>query len=187
MNFSNLSDNSLIARVKTGDEDAATVIYMRYADRIFGLVSSQMSARLSSQIQPEDIVQSVFKSIFRGVSSGSYEAPEGGELWQLIAVVAIHKVRKKASLGNAQCRDSRRTHSFDPITDFDVSSRPSSEEFELAIREATESLKPAEQSVVMHRVQGHSVEEISERLDRSRRSVERLVQSARGKLAKLLE
>ena len=180
------SDKSLIALVKTGDEEAATAIYERYAKRIHGLVSSQMSERLSAQVQPEDIVQSVFKSIFRGVSSGGYDAPKGGELWQLIAVVAIHKVRKNASRGNALRRDSRRTQAIEPTDNLDFFDRSTPEQFEVAIREATESLKPAEQSVVIYRVQGHSVEEISEKLDRSRRGIERLLQSAREKLAKLL-
>lgn len=180
------SDKSLIALVKTGDEEAATAIYERYAKRIHGLVSSQMSERLSAQVQPEDIVQSVFKSIFRGVSSGGYDVPKGGELWQLIAVVAIHKVRKNASRGNALRRDSRRTQSIEPSDDLDFFDRSTPEQFEVAIREATESLKPAERSVVIYRVQGYSVEEISEKLDRSRRGIERLLQSAREKLAKLL-
>ena len=186
MQASNHSDQSLIAKVKTGDESAATAIYERYAKRILSFVNSQMADQMHAEVQPEDIVQSVFKSIFRGVSSGGYNAPEGGTLWQLMAVVAVHKVRRNASKRHAQVRDSRRTQSIESIEDFEVSDRSTQKEFELAIREATESLKPSEQAVVMLRVQGCSVEEISEKLDRSRRSVERLLQSAREKLAKLL-
>ncbi len=184
--FGTKSDHSLIARIQAGEEEAATEIYNRYAKRILGLVSHQMADRLHLEIQPEDIVQSVFKSIFRGVTSGGYDAPEGGTLWQLMAVVAIHKVRRSASKRTVQKRDFRRTQSLNSLESFDVQDRTTPEDFEIAIREAIEHLLPAEKSAVLLRVQGHSVEEISEKLDRSRRSVERLLQSSREKMAQLL-
>ncbi len=95
-----------------------------------------------------------------------------------MAVVAIHKVRRSASKRTVQKRDFRRTQSLNSLESFDVQDRTTPEDFEIAIREAIEHLLPAEKSAVLLRVQGHSVEEISEKLDRSRRSVERLLQSS---------
>lgn len=181
------SDRSLVARIQSGDEDAAALIYERYAKRIHGLVNKQMTDMLHAQTQPEDIVQSVFKSIFRGVASGGYSAPEGGTLWQLMAVVAIHKTRRNASKRQVQKRDARRTQSLEAMEAFDVESDISPEGFESALREAVEHLKTSEQQVVMLRVEGFKVEEISEKLELSRRSVERLLQNAREKLSLMLD
>lgn len=182
-----LTDRSLIARIRSGDEAAAKELYDRYARRVFGLVRSQMAEHLRSQVEPEDIVQSVFKSIFRGVNAGGYDAPEGGTLWQLLAVIAVHKVRRNANRRAAARRDDRRTQSLEAVADGQLAGTLATEQMEAALREAIECLKPFEQSVVMLRVQGYSVEEISGRLERSRRTVERSLQNARRTLADLLE
>jgi RNA polymerase sigma-70 factor, ECF subfamily len=181
------TDQSLVVKVRAGNEEAATEIYERYSDRILGLVKSKMADGLMAQVEPEDIVQSVFKSIFRGVTAGGYDAPEGGTLWQLMAVVAVHKVRRNASIRHAQKRDSRRTEALDAMDCFDPASPINAEEFELAIRESIECLKPTEKEVVLMRVQGFTVEEISDQSGRSRRSIERILHSIRGKLSEQLD
>jgi RNA polymerase sigma-70 factor, ECF subfamily len=176
------SDQSLIVRLRSGDESAASEVYNRYSKRVFGLVHQQMADRLRAQVQPEDIVQSVFKSVFRGINTGNYDAPPGGTLWQLMAIVAVHKVRRNARLRSAQRRDARRTQSLNAMENFDTADDCTSDEFEAAIREAIENLKESEQDVVLLRVQGYSVEEIASKLERSRRSIERTLHNIRKKM-----
>ncbi len=67
-----------------------------------------MADLLRAQTEPEDIVQSVFKSVFRGMNTGNYDAPQGGTLWHLMAVIAVHKVRRNARRGTYALRDIRR-------------------------------------------------------------------------------
>ena len=181
------SDQSLVVRLRSGDDQAATEVYERYAKRVFGLVHQQMAERLKALVQPEDIVQSVFKSVFRGINSGAYDAPEGGTLWHLMAIVAVHKVRRNARRRSAMKRDEQRTQSFDAIANFDTADSCTPEEFESAIREAIEGLKESEQEVVILRVQGFSVEEISGKLQRSRRTIERSLNAIREKMLSSLE
>ena len=179
------SDKSLIRGVKSGDEAAATALYHRYAARVMGLVSQQMADHLKSSIEPEDIVQSVFKSVFRGVVHKNYHAPAGGSLWHLIAVLVVHKVRSKARCHGASKRDYRRTESLDGASEAEIS-QSSPHEWEVAIRECLERLTVAEQEATQLRIQGFTVEEIAAQMGKSRRSVERLLQSAREELAKML-
>lgn len=186
MNEPICSDQSLVARLRVGDEQAAAEVYHRYVKRVFGLVQHQMADHLKAALQPEDIVQSVFKSIFRGLNSGHYNAPESGSLWHLVAIVAVHKVRRNARRRMAGKRDERRTRSIEALDQFDATSGATPEEFELAIRESIDGLKPFEQEVVMLRVQGFSVEEISQKLQRSRRGIERSLHTIREKLVQLL-
>ncbi len=126
------------------------------------------------------------KSIFRGVVSGGYDAPAGGSIWQLMAIVAVHKVRRNASKRSVQKRDVSREQPLGDHGEYLLATSESPEEFEVAIRESVECLSPLEQSVVMLRVQGYSVEEISQQIDRSRRSVERVLQNVREKFADML-
>jgi RNA polymerase sigma-70 factor, ECF subfamily len=165
-------DHSLIERIRGGDDDAATTLYQRYADRVKWFVQSRASDKLKQQVEPEDIVQSIFKSVFKGMESRGYDAPEGGTLWHLIAVVAIHKIRKNATRRNAAMRDSRRTESLDS---FDAG--------QTSEVEASQEMSPQEQSVVNLRLQSYSVEEIAKQLGCSPRTVERRLQQVRAALS----
>lgn len=181
------TDKSLILRLRDGDDQAASEFYDRYVRRVFGLVQNQMAEHLRAYVQPEDIVQSVFKSIFRGITSGDYDAPAGGSLWQLVAIVAVHKVRRNARRRKAEKRDERRNQPLEVDDVAESTSSASPEEFVMAIRESIDGLRPIEQDVAMLRVQGFSVEEISSKLSRSRRSIERSLHTIRQKLIQILD
>jgi RNA polymerase sigma-70 factor, ECF subfamily len=176
-------DQSLVRMVRDGNDDAATELYERYARRVLGLVQSQSGPHLLAQVEPEDIVQSIFKSVFRGVAAGAYDAPPSGTLWQLIAVIAVHKIRRNASKRVAAKRDNRRTESLQSIELDPANHQNDAAAVEVAIKEAIECLKPSEQEAVLLRVQGYGIEEIADRLGRSRRTIERQLQRAREILA----
>ena len=63
----------------------------------------------------------------------------------------------------------------------------SEQQFECSLSEAIEFLQPQEREIVGMRVQGFTVEEISARVDRSCRTVERTLQRIREKLSEKLE
>ena len=108
-----LSDHSLLKRYIVGEQDAATELYLRYSDRLQAWASSQTSAALSTRFDEEDVIQSVFRTFFRRVSEGLYDVPPGDELWQLLLVIALNKVRKLATFHRAQKRDVRKSQDAD--------------------------------------------------------------------------
>ena len=176
------TDHDLVALIQGGDDDAATQLYQRYSERLKTLANKQMSPGVRRVFEPEDIVQSAFRSLFRGVNCGSYSAPEGRSLWSLLAVIAMNKVRRKATRDRSVRAVSFGNFSADQST-IDVADSLSPEQFESSLKEAIESLRPGEQEVVQLRVQGFSVEEMSDRLQRSCRTIERTLQNIREKLA----
>jgi RNA polymerase sigma-70 factor, ECF subfamily len=184
--FMSSTDRSLVLRVRSGDELAATELYDRYAARVLGLVKSQMADMLRAQTEPDDIVQSVFKSVFRGMSAGNYDAPQGGTLWQLMAVIAVHKVRRNARRRTCEIRDVRRHAHIEDLDQAVAAEGHSWPEMESAMAETFECLLPAERDAVVLRVKGYSIEEIATQLNKSRRTVERLLQHARTTLAQEL-
>ena len=106
-------DRTLIRWSLEGDQDAATQLYLRYARRLNSLVESQCSTELAHRVGVDDIVQSIFGSFFRLIRQGFYDAPDAEELWGLLLVIAIHKVREKAVYHRAAKRDMRRTFGCD--------------------------------------------------------------------------
>src|SRR5271157_4690680 len=92
---SQVSDHSLMRRLRLGSEDAATQIYLRYAHRLRALARVQSSPDLTRCIDADEIVQSVFGSFFRRAKDGYYDVPEGEELRRLFLVIALNKIRAK--------------------------------------------------------------------------------------------
>jgi len=182
------TDRSLVVMVREGNEDAAKVLYERYARRVFGLVQARLGSRLAGAMEPDDIVQSVFKSVFRGMASGHYDAPPGSTLWNLLAVIAVNKLNSKAAHFSAQRRDLQRNVPLESTSgDMPADVDQASVEFlEICIRETLELLRPLEREILSLRMQNFSVDEISEATGRSRRTVERSLQKSRQRLSELL-
>jgi RNA polymerase sigma-70 factor (ECF subfamily) len=172
--------------VRDGDEDAANTLYERYARRVLGLVEAKLGSRLRRTTEPEDVVQSVFKSIFRGVQSGNYDAPPGSTMWNLFAVIAVNKLRRKAAHQSAQRRDISRRVPLDSVDDREIIDDKSVEYFEVYVRETLDSLRQLDREIVTLRIQGHAVDEIAQLIGRSRRTVERSLQNSRRRLAGML-
>jgi RNA polymerase sigma factor (sigma-70 family) len=184
------SDSSLVRRFRQGSQDAATQLYVRYAQRLRALARTNSSTDLAGQIDPEDIVQSVFGSFFRGINQGYYDVPAGEDLWKLFLVIALNKIRAKAVYYHAAARDSRRTVSGEtarPNLETVAATEDTESAFlELALDDALGSLPPRARRIVELRVEGHEVAEIARRTGRSKRTVERILQDARRKLDELL-
>jgi RNA polymerase sigma-70 factor (ECF subfamily) len=184
------SDRSLLRRFRGGQPDAATELYLRYAARLRALVAGQTAPDLAPRLDPEDIVQSVFRTFFRRVAGGQYDVPEGEELWTLFMIIALHKVRSAGSFHRAAKRDVRATAASLP----DASTDPhfaAPDELALAtlrmvIDELLGALPASMRTIVELRIEGHAVEEIAQRTQRSRRSVERGLHEFRARLRPLI-
>src|SRR5262245_10642032 len=103
------SDQELLQRFRQGDEQAAAELYARYAHRLRALVKARCSSDLARRIDPDDIVQSVFRRFFQRVSQGDYDVPAGEELWGLLLVIALNKLRTEETYHRAGKRDVRLT------------------------------------------------------------------------------
>jgi RNA polymerase sigma-70 factor, ECF subfamily len=183
------SDRSLLRRIRRGNQDAASLLYHRYAHRLRALVRARRSPDLASRVDHEDIVQSVFKSFFRGVSRGSYDVPDGEELWHLFLVITLNKVRAKGVFHRAAKRDVRLTVGDEEIDKYAECLKTDRDAYlllKLAVEEALERLPPQHKLVTQLRMEGDDVAEIARKTGRSKRSVERILQECREKLGQLL-
>lgn len=188
---SDATDHSLIKRYQGGNQDAATELYLRYAHRLRGLARAQLSADLARHVAVDDIVQSVFGTFFQGLNQTLYDVPAGEELWKLLLVIALHKIRTKGNYHHRAKRDTRRTTSIQDIETAVLSreeeDRASCAFLQMVIEEALESMSAQHRQVVELRMEGFDVVQIAEKMKRSRRTVERLLQQARTKLASCLD
>jgi RNA polymerase sigma-70 factor (ECF subfamily) len=137
----------------------------------------------------EDIVQSVFGSFFRGVNSDLYQVPAGEELWKLLLVIALHKIRTQGRYHSTAKRDARRAVSMEEEIEASRAEqdRANYAFLHIVIEETLQSMSSQHRQIVELRMDGLEVIEIAGKLGRSKRTVERLLQQARGKLAVLLD
>src|SRR5688500_6266680 len=103
------SDGSLLRRFRTGNTRAAEQLYRRYSDRLRALVRTNLSHGLSRRLDADDIVQSVFRRFFEAARQGRYMLPSGEELWDLLLVITLNRLRSEEQFHRAGKRDIRLT------------------------------------------------------------------------------
>jgi RNA polymerase sigma-70 factor, ECF subfamily len=183
----NSSDRTLIRQLQQGQDDAALQIYMRYAERLIRLARRQTPQDMASRFDPEDIVQSVFRTFFRRASSGQYALPEGEELWKLLLVIALNKVRAQGAYHRAKKRDVRRTSSLSQDRDDLVGQADEDAArwiLESSIDDVIKRQPETNREIIRLRIEGHEVQSIAEQTQRSKRTIERVLQNFRTELLK---
>jgi RNA polymerase sigma-70 factor (ECF subfamily) len=185
------ADHELLRALQEGDRYAATLLYRRYAKRLRQLIRAKCSSQLARRVDAEDIMQSVFHAFFRGATSGCYSVPKGEDLWPLLLVIALNKIRTQGSYHTAAKRDVRMTCGLEDTEALQRAvHRLEADEplpfLQLIAQETLERLDPDKRDVVQLRMAGYEVEEIAQRLGRSKRTVERLLQACRHELTRML-
>lgn len=183
------TDGSLVRRFCRGENDAATQLYLRYAERLSRLARQSMSSKLALRVDPEDVVQSVFRTFFRRTSEGLLDVPPGDQLWQLLLVIAMNKVRHLGRYHRQQKRDVSRTVSSDAIVSSDryEGDHVPMTILELVIRDLLDNLTDVQRQMVEMRIQGYTAPEISRATKRCSRTVERVIRRFRDDLKRHVE
>lgn len=186
-----VSDRSLLRRFQQGHTDASTELYLRYAQRLTAVAASQTSSDLAQRVDPEDIVQSVFRTFFRRATLGQYAVPEGEELWKLLLVIALNKIRAAGAFHRADKRDVKRTSGGEAY-EHALQSQPTCDETALSllrmvIDDLLQDLPESHRKIIELRIEGHEVNEIATVVQRSKRSVERELQDFRHRLQALID
>jgi RNA polymerase sigma-70 factor (ECF subfamily) len=181
-----VSDRSLLRRFQSGQADASTALYLRYAQRLLALAEAQSAPDLARRVEPEEIVQSVFRTFFRRASEGHYAVPDGEEIWKLLLVIALNKVRTAGAFHRAAKRDVRRSKGGEAF-ERAVEAGSGRDEaaltvLRLVVEELLEGVPAPHRRMIELRIEGFEVSEIAGQVQRSKRSVERVLQDFRTRL-----
>ena len=185
------SDRELLQRLRGGDQDAAGQLYHRYARRLLAFAKARCTGPVLRGLDAEDVVQSVFRSFFRKAALGMYDVPDHEELWKLLMVIALNKLRDALDYHQAAKRDVRLVRGGDRLHRL-LAQHPDHRKatdamFALVLRESLEQLPAKSRQIVKLRMEGCEVAEIAKRTGRAQRSVERILQEYRSNLKKILE
>jgi RNA polymerase sigma-70 factor (ECF subfamily) len=155
------------------------------------VAAAQTAPDLARRVDPEDIVQSVFRTFFRRAKLGQYTVPEGEELWRLLLVIALNKIRAIGAFHRAAKRDVKLT-SGGKVYENAVESQAARDEealslLRMVVDELLRDLPQAHRRIIELRIEGHEVNEIATAVQRSKRSVERELQDFRNRLRSLIK
>jgi RNA polymerase sigma-70 factor (ECF subfamily) len=181
------SDHALVDSARAGDQAAAGELYARYGERVRALVAQRIQGRVSARVGADDIAQSVFRTFFQGVAERAYSVPADRELWGLLCVLALSKVRERMAYHRAARRDIRRTT---PTPDGDLDRLAGEDagahQLGLEVDDLLNAFHPSDREVLGLRMTGHELTEIAAKTGRSLRTVERVLHKARTRLRELL-
>ena len=179
------SDGSLVRRYRDGEEAAATALYLRSARRLRALAAKRTGTAFAGRFDADDVVQSVFRAFFHGVRRKAYDVPPGGEIWGLLLVLALNKIRNQVGHHTAAKRSVHQTAGGPEITQRQPLGRDDSAAvfLRMVLDEQLDGLPESNRAIVRMRMEGYEVAEIAERAGRSRRTVERVLRDFRDRLA----
>ncbi len=180
------TDESLLLRYQSGDEDAATDIYLRYAHRLRALARQYCTPNFASRFDADDVIQSVFRAFFHGARRRAYAVPPEGELWGLLMVLAINKIRTLVGYHQAEKRAVGQTSLVPDLDSHPATATDDSAAafLRLVLAEQMAALPESNRLIIRLRTEGYEVGEIADRTGRSRRTVERVLQDFRARLSR---
>src|SRR5262245_29821850 len=94
----------------TGPLDWASVYYA-FGERLLELANAEIGDKLGRHVDANDVVQSVFRTfIRRAEDNGGIEGlPPGTDLWRLLLVITLNKIRRAGNYHRAAKRSVDRT------------------------------------------------------------------------------
>lgn len=179
LNNSSLGDATLLALVRSCagsevSEDAAAQFAHRYMEKLLSLIQRNIAARFQPRFDAEDVAQSVLNSWFEGVRRRSIHPTSSTEIWPLISVLALNKVRNRIRFHQAKIRDIRQTEESDGYPDTVPDPTPDEAViFEDLLQAVSVALSDDGRNVLRLILEGYSVTEIAEKLCISTKTVAR--------------
>src|SRR5262245_10888684 len=165
-------------------QPAASELFQRYAGRLIALAKSRLSAKVSQRVDPEDVVQSAYRSFFAGARDGCYDLERGGDVWQLLVAITLHKLQDQVKLHTAKKRNVDLEQHFgseDSLLGLQaaVLAREPSPLEALSLVDHVEQLMrpltPPQRRIVEMRLQGYDLREIAAATRRSVPTVRRVL------------
>jgi RNA polymerase sigma-70 factor (ECF subfamily) len=191
-----LSFADLLARMRDGDQDAATQVFNRYVQRLIGLARARLSARARQKVGDDAVVQSALFSFFRN-HTGEVDLQSEDSLWAKLAAGILRHCGK----WNKRFRAAKRNRAEVPLhagtgemdREIELSAdEPDPEEVALLADEVEHllsELTPPLRETLQLRLQGDTVADIARKMQLSEsliyRRLKQIEDKARARLERL--
>jgi len=182
------------ARLRAGDQEAASLIFGRFADSLIALARSKLGARFRRKEDPGDVVQSVYGSFFSRYQAGQFKVANWDSLWSLLTVITVRKCLNRTEFYLARCRsvaDEVEGSSWNDAA-FGLSEAIDREPTPLeavvlaeTVEQVMRGLENVDRTIVELSLQGFTPREVSTQLGLSERKVVRLRSRIKERLRRM--
>ena len=182
-----------IQGVRDNDAEAIREFCGRYASPLLRLAENNLHDRLRRRVDPEDVVQSAFRTIFRRLQGGEFSFETDDDLWQLLCAVTLNKSRQQARRHTQQKRSLDQEIYLDGTANPPglPSTQPTPDDAATLIDLVEHFLDSAtdeeERTVIVMKLDELSNEEIAHQMQRSERTIRRILARLRSRMASMLE
>jgi RNA polymerase sigma-70 factor (ECF subfamily) len=165
----------------------------RYTQELLALARHRLPKRLQACVDPEDVLQSVYRSFFRRLSEGQFQLAGPDDLWRLLATITFRKVCNTRKYHLRDRRDARRElpQPLAPVTDENVETIPAlAGDIDVlcdSLDQLLQGLPERCRAILVLRLQGESIESIAMKVERSQRTVLRVLAGVSASAERLLE
>lgn len=183
------SVTKLIHQLKTGDTDAAAGVWERYYKRLVALCRIRLRDIPRRAADEEDVALDAFDSFFRGAKEGRFpKLGDRDDLWQILVMIAArksfdlkkHHRREKRGGGKIRGESVFASDMNDGGKPRGIGESPGEEPTPETAAVVAEEFRrlfamledPSLRRVAIWKMEGYTVAEIAERMDRTTRTVE---------------
>jgi RNA polymerase sigma factor (sigma-70 family) len=183
--------DQLMYRLRRGEEDAASEVFHRFAQRLVALARSQLDSWIRTRVEPEDVIQSVFRSFFTRFEAKQFQFADWDNLWTVLALITVRKCANRSEFWQAAKRDLQREASVpkvrDPLEEAMARDPTPSEAAILSetVEQLMKSVPEQDRSVLTLHLQGCDIPAISSQIRRTERTVRRTLERIRRTLMRL--
>ena len=180
-----------LAQVVAGLPGSERELVDRYTERLLALARRQLPLRLRRRVDPDDIVQSVYRSFFRRLKGHQLQLDESHDLWRLLAAITYYKIFNSVKYHQRQCRDLRREIALSegdhPLEDLGCTDRQNLDVLYDSLAQLLEKLPESARTIVVRRLEGLTIEAIAADINRSRRTVLRVLANVQDLASQMVE
>lgn len=184
-----------IDEIRDAEDDAAFKVWKHFSARLLQIARKNLRAKTKRVYDEEDVVLSMFHSLCQGLVEGRFpDLHDRDSLWRLMLVITGRKITNRHRHDHRERRDDRRTLTDSVFSERQMDqgqqlgdgllSREPTPEFVAELHETSERLfaaidEPDLKEVALLRVEGYNDSEIADRLNCSRRTVQRRLKMIR--------
>jgi RNA polymerase sigma-70 factor (ECF subfamily) len=189
------SFDNLMARLRTGDDDAAAQVFNRFANRLIELARRRLTPQVRQKLDPEDVLQSVFRSFFAHQAAGQITDLESWDnLWSWLVVITLRKCGKRMKYFYSDRRDVDRESPAEAYVDAaesdsgKSSDEPTPSEAAMlteTVEQLMNRLEGRHRQVLSLILQGYSVREVSLQVGCTERMAYRVLERVKDMLEEM--
>jgi RNA polymerase sigma-70 factor, ECF subfamily len=188
------SFQDLMQRLECGDEEAAALLFERYAYRLIGLARRRLDERVRGKVDADDVVNSVMRTFCRRAAERPFHFDGPDDLWALLVEITLRKCGRWHRHFHTGKRDVRREQTLPPLANSDWDKEPFDAggphpEDEAVLREIMEhllhGLDDRMRMVCEMRLQGYEIKEIGAALNCTEATVHRKIRHLKDRLRKI--